>query len=104
MQLNPECKPYFHNWVQLSGFENNNDTWTAPCDGFISIVLNQNVSTTEYAYIFDGALGMYATTLVIPNGPQGYAYSNSAPVQKNRQYTLQTNVSNVYITFMPYDV
>ena len=105
MVQNPQCKPYFHDWQTLATFNVNNASWTPDSDGFIVILLNDAVSTTQYAYVKEGSMSAKPIcTVTCLNGPQGASFTSSTPVQKGKTYYLQTNVSDVLIRFMPFDV
>ena len=104
MQLNPECKPYFHNWESITGFNNNNDTWTAPSDGFIKLLIGDISTTMEYIYIQDRDISEYICNLTLIDGARGAWFVEIGAVQKGHTYALTTNLTGITIKYMPFDV
>ena len=104
MVQNPQCKPYFHDWQSITGFNNNNDTWTAPSDGFIKLMIRDVSTTLEYIYIQDMTLHEYICNLTLVDGAKGGWHVEVGAVQKGRTYALATNLSMITIKFMPFDV
>jgi len=100
----PLPKPYFHNWESITGFNNNNDTWTAPSDGFIKLMIGDTSTTTEYIYVQDTNMREYVCNLMLVDGAKGGWYIEVGVVQKGRTYALATNLTNITLKFMPFDV
>lgn len=104
MQINPLAKGKFKDWENVANFSSNGDTWTAPSDGFILVLASDNLTTSEYAYIRDVAMGnMNICCIACLNGTQGLTFSNMAPIQKGKQYVIRTSFSSITVKFMAYD-
>ena len=100
MQKNPEREKKFGTWQAIANFSVNNDTWTAPCDGFLLLRLSGASVTDPYIYAYSGTIQV--ATVSIKGATGGYTYTNTTPVYKGQTFTLYTNqTSSVYTYFMP---
>ena len=101
MQSNPLRKK-FTQWQSVSNFNLNNDTWTAPSDGFLRINYSLAGSSGVYIYVWDVVTQVYIATISIAAGSGGFTYITTVPVYEGQQLRLVTNqTSNVGAYFMP---
>lgn len=100
MQTNPLRKK-FTQWKSVSNFNLNNDTWTAPSDGFLRINYSMMASGV-YIYVWDTVAQDYVATISIASSSAGFTYIATTPVYEGQQLMLVTNqTSGVYAFFMP---
>ena len=97
-------RPHFKTWESITGFNNNNDTWTAPSDGFIKLMIGDISTTIEYIYVQDIDIHEYVCNLTLVDGAKGGWHVEIGAVQKGHTYALGTNLSGITIKYMPFDV
>ena len=104
MVQNPQCKPYFHDWQTIPNFSANGDTWTAPSDGYVNIVVADMSTSTEYVYLLENSDLVPCCSLMLLTGANGGTFTNGTTVKKGNSYRLSTNISTSNIRFRAFDV
>ena len=95
----PLAESSFGAWQNINNFNLNNDTWTAPDDGFLQLSFTA-VATDVYVYAYSAGVNRAAISNKGVTG--GYAATAMTPVHKGEQFVLLTNQSSGVTTrFMP---
>ena len=86
-------------WTDVSNFSKNNDTWTAPSNGFLTIRFSGAGASDVYAYVASNST--VRASIAERNATGGYTLTAITPVHKNEEFTLLTNQTTIQAMFMP---
>lgn len=86
-------------WTGVSNFSKNNDTWTAPSNGFLTIRFSGAGVSDLYAYVTSNSI--IRASIAERNATGGYTFTAITPVHKNEEFTLLTNQTTIQAMFMP---
>ena len=96
----------FKDWELVPSLKNNGDSWVAPSDGFLNLVIADNSATTEYTYVLEREFNDNAPimSIMLVNGANGGTYTNETAVKKGHTYRISTNINNNTFRFRPVDI